>query len=571
MQKIERTFPTWDGQELFYRAWLPEQPTDKALLLFHRGHEHSERWEETVQSLNLPDVAVFAWDQRGHGNSPGERGCAPDIAAVARDADWFCRHVSQTHNIAIGNMIVIAHSVGAVVATTWIHDYAPPIRALVLGAPAFDVKLYVPLAIPALRLRQKLLGHGYVKSYVKSTMLTHDKEQAELYKQDKRIFRQIAVNVLLDLYDTSKRVVADAGAIVAPTLLLAAGNDYVVKLPVQRKFFERLSSPIKRMEVLPGFYHAIFHESQRKMVCEKIREFVLDRFEHPNDHSQLQQADQYGFTRYNFDQLNEPSSLKWKLIRKGMQTFCRLSKGISLGWQSGFDSGVTLDYVYENKPQGTTPVGKIIDYNYLNSPGWSGIRVRRTNLEKLLNEVIEQQAANNQPTRILDIAAGAGRYVLSTLDQHRDKPIQAHLRDYRQQNLDAAISLAKELKLDNVTFEVGDAFDRQALANITPRPTIGIVSGLFELFPNNAPLREALGGLADAIEPGGYLIYTDQPWHPQAEFIARVLTNREGDPWIMRCRTQAEMDELVRAAGFEKIKQDIDSWGIFSVSVARRV
>jgi hypothetical protein len=57
----------------------------------------------------------------------------------------------------------------------------------------------------------------------------------------------------------------------------------------------------------------------------------------------------------------------------------------------------------------------------------------------------------------------------------------------------------------------------------------------------------------------------------QVEFIARVLTNREGQPWIMRRRTQAEMDELVRTAGFEKLEQEIDPWGIFTVSLARRV
>jgi hypothetical protein len=31
------------------------------------------------------------------------------------------------------------------------------------------------------------------------------------------------------------------------------------------------------------------------------------------------------------------------------------------------------------------------------------------------------------------------------------------------------------------------------------------------------------------------------------------------------------MDELVRAAGFEKVAQEIDPWGLFTVSVARRV
>jgi hypothetical protein len=39
----------------------------------------------------------------------------------------------------------------------------------------------------------------------------------------------------------------------------------------------------------------------------------------------------------------------------------------------------------------------------------------------------------------------------------------------------------------------------------------------------------------------------------------------------MRRRTQAEMDELARAAGFEKLREEIDPWGIFSVSLARRM
>ena len=69
---------------------------------------------------------------------------------------------------------------------------------------------------------------------------------------------------------------------------------------------------------------------------------------------------------------------------------------------------------------------------------------------------------------------------------------------------------------------------------------------------------------------GGYLIYTGQPWHPQLEMIARVLTNREGQPWIMRRRTQEEMDDLVHAAGFHKQEMRVDEHGIFTVSLARR-
>jgi SAM-dependent methyltransferase len=150
-------------------------------------------------------------------------------------------------------------------------------------------------------------------------------------------------------------------------------------------------------------------------------------------------------------------------------------------------------------------------------------------------------------------------------------PMTAMLRDYKEENLAAARRLAQELGLTNVALVHGDAFDRGSLASVTPRPTIAIVSGLYELFPDNEPVLRSLRGLADALEPGGHLIYTGQPWHPQVEFIARVLTNREGKPWIMRRRTQAEMDDLVHVAGFEKLSQEIDPGGIFTVSVARRV
>src|SRR4029077_19671235 len=117
MEATEHKMTSWDGAELFYRAWIPPNPTDKALLLFHRGHEHSGRWQETVDSLGLDDVAAFAWDARGHGRSPGARGAANNLADVIKDVDAFVHHVSKQYGIAIENMIVLAHSLAAVSVT----------------------------------------------------------------------------------------------------------------------------------------------------------------------------------------------------------------------------------------------------------------------------------------------------------------------------------------------------------------------------------------------------------------------------------------------------------------------
>ena len=563
--------PSWDGTELFYRAWLPEgQTSQKALLLFHRGHEHSGRWQETVDSLGLDDVAIFAWDARGHGHSAGERGAARDLADMVKDVAAFVGQIAQRYDIGLENMIVLAHSLAAVTVTAWVHDYAPPVRALILATAAFEVKLYVPLAVPALRLQRKLFGKGKVKSYVRAKMLTHDPVEAARYDADPLIFSQIAINVLLDLHDTAQRLLADAGAIHVPTLMLAAGKDWVVSLEAQRKFFDRLSSPVKRMHIFPAMFHAIFHEQERAQVIERIRVFIRERFADRAQVVSLREADKYGYAWEEYERLKLRGSPHFIAIKAALRVGGRLSKGIGLGWQSGFDSGRSLDYVYENRPHGSSRLAKFIDANYLNSIGWRGIRQRRANLEHALRDMIGKLQTEGRPIRILDIAAGAGRYVLEAMRALPDISISATLRDNKRENVDAARALAEEFGLKNVTVGMGDAFDRVSLAAFNPRATIGVVSGLYELFPSNDAVLESLGGLAEAIEPGGYLIYTNQPWHPQLEFIARVLRNSEGRRWIMRRRTTAEIDELVRMAGFEKCTMEIDRWGMFSVTVARR-
>src|ERR1051326_3539009 len=110
-----------------------------------------------------------------------------------------------------------------------------------------------------------------------------------------------------------------------------------------------------------------------------------------------------------------------------------------------------------------------------------------------------------------------------------------------------------------------------SIASIPPRPTVAMLSGLYELFGDNDLVSRSLAGIADAVAPGGFLIYTCQPWHPQLELIARALTShRGGAAWVMRRRTQNEMDQLAERAGFRKIAQRIDEWGIFTVSLAVR-
>jgi alpha-beta hydrolase superfamily lysophospholipase len=576
----EKTFRTHDGVELFYRYWPALADRRRgAIVLFHRGHEHSGRMAHLVDELDLPDYAFFAWDARGHGRSPGARGFSPSIGASVRDVQCFIDHITTTYGIATEDIAVVAQSVGAVYASAWAHDYAPRIRAMVLASPAFKVKLYVPFARRGLKLQKKFRGDFVVNSYVKARFLTHDAARVASFNADPLITRAISVNILLGLYNVAERVVADARAISVPTQMLISGSDWVVHHGPQHRFYERLGARVKERHILPGFFHDTLGERDRAVAIAKARAFILARFDAPPERVPLLDADISGFTRDEADRLASPlpafspRGTYWALQRLGLKLGGKLSEGIRLGHETGFDSGSTLDYVYRNNPAGKGAIGRAIDRNYLNSIGWRGIRQRKLNIEELLRIAMARLRERGAPVRILDIAAGHGRYVLEALEASEIRPDSILLRDYSDLNVEKGARLIAEKRLGGVAeFRKGDAFDEASIAAVSPRPTLGIVSGLYELFPDNRMIRASLAGMAAAIEPGGLLVYTGQPWHPQLELIARALTShRQGQAWIMRRRTQGEMDQLVEAAGFRKLEQRIDEWGIFTVSLAERI
>jgi alpha-beta hydrolase superfamily lysophospholipase len=585
-QATEHTFTSHDGQVIFYRNWTAttQQPAERVIVLLHRGHEHSGRIEHVVNELNMDDTAFFAWDVRGCGRTEGPRGYAPSFMTWVQDLEVFIQHINHQHGVPVENIVVIAQSVGAVIAATWVHDYAPKIKALILASPAFSVDLIFPGAKQGIALFQKLFGEFFVKSYVKGKQLTHDPERIKSYHTDPLVALPIASNVLLDLYTVSDRIIADAGAIITPTQLLISGDDAVVRDKQQHLFFDGLSSAIKEKHVLDGFFHDALGELDREIAFDLIRKFIK-KAESSTTKVNLLDADSKGYTYDEYQELLKPKAssffneMNFALTRGSMALIGkRASKGVKIGVETGFDSGSSLDYVYLNKAQGlglykAIGLGKLIDRGYLDSIGWQGIRIRKQNLEELIGKYIEVLHRKNTAVRIMDIASGHGRYILDAIIPHREKVSSVLLRDYSDINVRAGSEMIAERQLSSFAeFKNADAFYEEGIASVDPKPSIAVVSGVYELFSDNHLLKASLSGLNKAIVTGGYLIYTNQPWHPQVELIARTLNNHQGKGrWVMRRRTQAEMDQLVANAGFEKIEQLQDQWGIFTVSVARKL
>ncbi|WP_201593080.1 alpha/beta fold hydrolase [Psychrobacter sp. Pi2-51] len=602
----ESCYNAYDGTAIYYRYWLTmplenikqagqRHTQQRQVILLHRGHEHSGRLAELGEQFAKAGYQVFAWDARGNGRSGGIKDHAESITELERDLDGFVQLVIGQTGIAIEDTLIVASSIGAVLAAAWVHDYAPSIRGMILGTPALSIRLYMPFAIPSLKVARALGLMSRVSSYVKAQVLTHDKDAQQAYNADPLISNSISTDLLIDTHATGQRLLDDAGAITVPTFILCAGKDYVVDKQAERDFYEALNTTDKRWQLYPDSYHAIFHETNKADVFADCIDFAEQVFSTQVQALDLSTAHLNSASKDKVDRLAiKPFNPSFAITRFAMQKFGHVSDAIATGLEHGFDSGHSLDHVYYNQPSGQNKFGQAIDKFYLSNIGWQGIRIRREHILELAREALEDiksgnqnQASQNQAKqnstesfqpKLLDIASGHGFYAFDLLTEFTN--LHVELRDYEQHNIQALQAKAEQLEIaDRVLTCQKDAFDPASYSHVQKgsgdakglddkKFDIAIASGVFELFSDNTLPATALTGIYDSLKSGGHLLYTNQPWHPEQEFISKTLNNHRGSSWVMRCRSQAEMDQLVESAGFKKVAMRIDRFGIFTVSLA---
>ncbi len=566
-------FNTFDGLKLFYRYKKPKHKTRNSLLFLHRGHEHSGRIVDFADKISEDNYWCFAFDLRGHGQSEGTRAWAKHFDVWVKDLNSFTGYINNRFNIRSQDSILVANSVGSVIAVSWILNYGPNLKGCILGAPAFSIKLYVPFALTFLKLACVFSDNLFVTSYVRSNLLTRDKQEAEKYDNDELITKKIGTNLLVTLFDTTKNCLNRLKDFETPVLVLSAEKDYIVNNKYHKVFINGISSTSKEHVLLTNYHHAIFHEIDQQKILLPCQKFLHQQFQDKITHlpAVIPKARPHTVEEYKklIGKGSRVSQLYYAGFRWLFKKVGKFSDGIATGLQYGFDSGVSLDYVYRNQYAGSNYLGRVIDKAYLNSVGWKGIRTRKQNLKLALSGVLTLLNERGIEPVLLDIASGPGRYLFE-IQSEKQFSIALMLNDSDSNSLECAKTLAEEFKAQNVSFSEHDAFRLGADTTNKLEPNVIIVSGLFELYGNNQQVHRAISNLYSILSNGGYLLYTGQPWHPQMELIGRLLNNRNGKRWIMRRRVQCEMDLLVESAGFSKLNTQTDNLGIFTVSCAQK-
>ena len=171
-----------DDRILHGWAWPAPSETVGQLLLVHGLGEHARRYDRLTNTLWADGWHVLAYDQLGHGQSPGPRGDLPFADALVEDlaavyGQWGSPELPR---------VVLGHSLGGLVVADWISGRLSPHHkpvGIVLSSPALGAKTNLIQRF-LLATLPKIFPHLCVANGVNPALISHDATVVKQYRTD---------------------------------------------------------------------------------------------------------------------------------------------------------------------------------------------------------------------------------------------------------------------------------------------------------------------------------------------------------------------------------------------------
>lgn len=261
-----------DAPALSYQLALPEEAR-AAVLLIHGYGEHKARYRKVVEAWAQRGIATAAFDLRGHGWSKGQRGHIDRFREYLDDATDVLRCL--TEKTKGKPLFVFGHSLGGLIATTFVLANQSRVKGLVLSSPFFGLALQVPAAkVAAGNVFSHLIPRLGLPTGLKGSDVTHDADLARLYDIDPLVNKVATARWFTEAKAAQASLDERAPELKVPVLLVAAGADKVASTPIARGVFNRFGSSDKTFDERTGLFHEVLNEAEGMKIAGEMASWI---------------------------------------------------------------------------------------------------------------------------------------------------------------------------------------------------------------------------------------------------------------------------------------------------------
>ncbi|HKC20048.1 MAG TPA: lysophospholipase [Candidatus Dormibacteraeota bacterium] len=263
-----------DGTRLAYRRWpLQNAGTGITFAVIHGHGEHGGRYERFAQGMaKYGQMATYALDLRGHGESEGRRGHVDSWDQWVDDAAAFVKHVEHE---APGEVVPLGHSFGGVVMLSTVRSKKlTHIKRFILSSPALRLTKETPQWLNGTASAlSKVAPQLALSNQVDAGTISRIPEVVDAYKTDPLVHGKITTRLYSEWRRASKENLDHAQAIDIPFLVLAGTDDRLIDPDVSRELHEKAPT-MSTLAMLDGRYHEPFNDLDSDEVFAMIADWI---------------------------------------------------------------------------------------------------------------------------------------------------------------------------------------------------------------------------------------------------------------------------------------------------------
>ena len=297
----EGRFAASDGLQLFWQRWRPRSEPGlvgphAVVVLVHGVGEHSGRYRNLVRPLVADGFAVYGYDHRGHGHSPGPRVHVERWAQYRDDLAAFLALVAGhepavplvLYGHSMGSLVVLDYLVQRPAATSGVSATSaaavanggaapsaaalqPPLAgAVVSGVALQPAGVGKPYQVVMARALSRIAPRLVVDLGIKPGQLTGDSDGLMAAIGDPLLTSKATVRWGAESMAALRRVRAGLSRIELPLLVLHGADDPLNRPAGAHELLDAARSTDTTLRVYPGVRHEPHNDSCHAQVAADV-------------------------------------------------------------------------------------------------------------------------------------------------------------------------------------------------------------------------------------------------------------------------------------------------------------
>lgn len=261
------------GTVLYFQSWSPHDAPKAVIFLVHGYDEHSGRYEYFAQHCVNHGMVVYALDHWGHGKSEGKRGFIPAFSVYHDGLDALIEEIPDEH-MALP-IILVGHSLGGLIAATYLLENQEYFAAAVLSGPAIKTTEEPSSLMKGMSKFLSKVAPAMGVLALDAKGVSRDPEVVADYLADPLVSgSKISARLAAEMMANMELVQRYAAKITLPILLLHGEKDVLTAPEGSMLLYERIGSHEKMLKIYPELFHEIFNEPEKDIVLADMTEWI---------------------------------------------------------------------------------------------------------------------------------------------------------------------------------------------------------------------------------------------------------------------------------------------------------